>query len=123
MKLIFFSLLLTLASCGHHRDVRPGVDGVHRVVVSAEDKMAGSQEALRQAKHYCKETNREAAIMKESAQYSGSMSEETYKTMKLVSRGTHNVNTGKKAGAASLGSRIDEALGDGYTVEMSFKCI
>lgn len=123
MKFIFFTLLLTLFSCGHHRDVRPGVDGVHRVVVSTDDKVQGSQEALRQARHYCKETNRDAAIVKEEAKYSGSMNENTYNTMKMLSRGTNHVNTGTKSKPSYLGSNLNQALGDGYTVEMSFKCI
>lgn len=67
MKLVLLTILATLVSCGHHRDVRPGVNGVHRVVVSTDDKVKGSQEALRQARHYCKETDRDAAIVKEEA--------------------------------------------------------
>lgn len=123
MRLILFVLLLTLFSCGHHRDVRPGVNGVHRVVVASDDKTQGSQEALRQARHYCKETDRDAAIVKEEAKYSGSMNENTYNTMKMLSRGTQHVNTGTKSRPSSLGSILNQALGDGYTVEMTFKCI
>lgn len=38
MKRIFLiASILSLASCAHHRDVRPGANGVHRVVIPTED--------------------------------------------------------------------------------------
>ncbi len=36
-KLLAISLMTLVSSCAHHKDVRPGADGVHRVLVTGED--------------------------------------------------------------------------------------
>lgn len=125
--------LLFVAACAHHRDVRPGADGVHRVIVRAEETDEGSRDALSQANHYCKEYNKNAAILDEGAKYSGSMDESDYKTAKTAAKvaqaagsaayvfgGKNERNAG---GIVGLGGGIaDQAIGKGYTVEMKFKC-
>jgi hypothetical protein len=125
--------LLILGACAHHRDVRPGSDGVHRVVVRAEETEEGSRDALSQANHFCKEYNKMAVIVDEGAKYSGSMSESDYKTAKTAAKvaqaagGAAYVFGGKNernaGGIVGLGGGIaDQAIGKGYTVEMKFKC-
>ncbi len=122
-----------LAGCAHHRDVRPGADGVHRVVVTTEDTEQGSRDALDQANHFCKERNLSAAIINEDNKYSGSMDEKSYKTAKTAAKvaqaaggaafvfGGRNEKTA--GGIVGMGGGIaDSALGKGYTVEMKFKC-
>lgn len=120
-------------SCAHHNDVRPGASGLHRVVIVTEDTDAGSRNAIAQANHYCKEKNKEAVFVEEDKKYTGSMDESTYKTGKTMAKvakaagGAAFVFGKRKAsntgGVVSLGGGIaDSALGNGYTVEMKFKC-
>lgn len=130
MKILMLMSFLFLISCGHHRDVRPGANGVHRVVISTPDTQEGQQNALRQANHYCKQYEKHAAIYKESAKYTGSLDEKTYNTTRMFSRaaktaGSPSYGNGgrKQSKLAGYGSSLDSALGNGYVVEMSFKCI
>lgn len=134
MKLFLFCLsLLFLASCAHHRDVRPGADGVHRVVVSTDDKEEGSRSAISQANHYCAESKRSAVFIEEKQDYVGDMSESSYQTGKRMGNvakvvgGTTRVFGGEKesnlGGIVGLGGvATDAALGKGYAVTMRFKC-
>ncbi len=125
--------LCLVAACAHHRDVRPGAEGVHRVIVQTEETSDGSRDAISQANHYCKEYNKSAVILDEGAKYSGSMSESDYKTAKTAAKvaqavgGAGYVFGGKNersaGGIIGLGGGIaDQAIGKGYTVDMKFKC-
>lgn len=129
----FLGLTLLSVGCAHHRDVRAGVDGVHRVVVQTEDKEDGAQEAIRQANHFCKEQNKYAAFVNEESKYTGQMDEKDYNRVKTASRvaqaagGAAYVFGGEKesniGGVVGLGGMVaDAAAGKGYTVEMKFKC-
>lgn len=132
---IFGTLLFTLASCGHHRDVRPGANGVHRVKVVDEDEATSQRNALAQANHFCDDKyEKTAAIKKEKTKYVGDMDEENYKMGKTASRvlktggagawvfgGDKERNAGKVA--TGSGSVIDSALGNGYATMMIFTCI
>ena len=122
-----------LAACAHHRDVRPGADGVNRVVVQAEDEKEGGRNALSQANHFCKERKQTPAIIEEKTAYTGSMNKETYDKTKVGARvaktvgGTAWVLGGKNesnlGGLVGLGGQAaDAAAGEGYTTEMKFKC-
>lgn len=93
-NILFAVAILLFTACAHHRDVRPGVDGVHRVVVTDDDKEQGSRNPIDQANHYCKQSNRSAAFVEESNKYTGTMDEGSYKTAKALS----------KAAAAASGS-------------------
>lgn len=126
-------VLLSAAGCAHHRDVRPGADGIHRVQVQSEDTEAGSRDAIAQANDYCKEKKKEAVFVTEDKKYTGDMDEETYKTGKRIANVAKGVGAGvfvfggrteRKAGtAAGIGGGIgDNVLGKGYTVDMKFKC-
>jgi hypothetical protein len=129
-----FGILLLLSSCAHHRDVRPSADGIHRVVVRAGDTDEGSREAIRQADHFCKERGRQAAFVKEEQKYTGDMDEKNYKNAKRATKVAQTVGGalwvfgGKResnlGGLVGLGGAAgDAAIGEGYTVEMRFKCI
>lgn len=133
-KLLFVSgLILLISACAHHRDVRPGADGVHRVVIATDDQEAGARDAISQANHYCKESNRSAAFVSEDKKYVGTMDEGNYKAAKAISKaataagGTVYAMGAKKesniGGIVGLGGGIaNDALGKGYNVEMKFKC-
>ena len=138
LSLIICSLLLS--SCSHHRDVRPGVNGVHRVKVQASDKGFASRSALRQAKHFCKERNQYSAIISENVTYVGSMSEATYNNLRTASNaatvaglgtGAYALASGKSkksktakiAAVATAGGVLGKTLvSDGYVAEMTFQC-
>lgn len=121
-------------SCAHHKDVRPGADGVHRVVIQTDDKEAGARQALEQANHFCKESNKIAAIVEEDQKYTGDMDEKQYQTGKKISKVAKVVggttwalggrNESSLGGVVGLGGMAgDAALGQGYTVSMKFKCM
>ena len=106
--------VLGLASCAHHQDVRPGANGVHRVLIHTDDSEVGSQEAIRQANNYC--------------------DEKTYNQGKRISKVAQGIggaawvfggkNESKAGGLVGMGGAVgDQALGKGYTVEMKFKCM
>src|SRR5262245_3492715 len=120
-------------SCAHHRDVRPGVDGVHRVQIQTADVDQGTRNAIDQANHYCKEKKQEAAFITEDKKYNGDMDEKDYKNAKRVTTVAKTVGGavwvfgGRRestlGGLAGLGGAAgDAALGQPYTVEMRFKC-
>ena len=133
-KYLVLAACLIGFSCAHHRDVRPGADGIHRVIVRSEDD-EGSRDALSQANHYCEKVqkNRSAAIVSEDKKYVGSMNESDYKTAKTVSKVAQGVGTAgmifggrnekTAGGVVGFGGAIaDGAIGKGYTIEMKFKC-
>jgi hypothetical protein len=133
-KSILILLSLFFVSCAHHRDVRPGVNGVHIVKIKAANKGDGSQDAIAQAQHFCETTyHNTAAFIEESSNYEGSMDEETYKKAKTASKvaeaigGAGYVFGGQKeknvGGAVAIGGHVsDSILGEGYTTQMKFKC-
>lgn len=131
---ILLPVFALLAACAHHRDVRPGPNGVHRVVIKAEDQGDGSEDAIAQANHFCEEKYKTyAAIIDEKNQYVGSMNEQEYKKGKTVAKiasaagsalwlfGGHNESA--IGGVTAIGGGIaNSALGQGYTYSMSFRC-
>lgn len=126
-------IVLFVAACAHHRDVRPGADGTHRVVLRTDDVDDATRGAIKQANHYCKEKKQEAAFVNEEKKYDGDMDERDYKQAKRVTQVAKTVGGavwvfgGKResaiGGLAGLGGVAgDAALGEPYTVEMRFKC-
>lgn len=126
-------LLFLMAACAHHRDVRAGADGIHRVVVTSEEQENGARDAIDQANHYCKQFDKYAAFINEEKKYTGSMKEEDYKTAKTASKVAQAVggagyvfggrNESTVGGIVGLGGGIARgAIGNGYTTEMRFKC-
>jgi hypothetical protein len=71
MKLGMIFSALFFASCAHHRDVRAGADGVHRVIVNTDEEDEGSREAIAQAQHFCEQRNLSAAFVKEDKKFTG----------------------------------------------------
>ncbi len=140
MKNIHSRILLGLlcmvlfTGCAHHRDVRPGTEGLHRVLVTAEDGEQGARNAIGQANHFCSQQKKTAAFIDEKQSYTGSMKEEDYKTAKTVAKvaqaagGAVWVFGGKTereaGGIVGLGGGIASgAIGNGYSVDMKFKCL
>ena len=125
---------LTTAGCAHHRDVRAGADGIHRVVISTDDADEGSRQAISQANHFCEQRGLSPAFVNEEAKYKGDMEESTYKNAKKATTaakilgGTTYALGGKResslGGLVGLGGVVgDGVLGKGYSVEMKFKCM
>ena len=133
MKILFLLALLTVA-CGHHRDVRPGASGIHRVVVSHEERDEGPEDAIGQANHYCDQKELKAAIVEEKTVYAGDVDEATYKRTKMITRAMKTAGTNTAVHGAKKernygeigalgGMTADSALGNGYKTEMTFKCM
>ncbi|MCH2534129.1 MAG: hypothetical protein MK008_06790 [Bdellovibrionales bacterium] len=78
IKLVVVLLALGFISCSHHKDVRPSVDGTHRVEIMAESKEQGARDAIDQANYFCEKRNKSAAIVNEEANYEGVMDESVY---------------------------------------------
>lgn len=127
--------VLALSGCATYKDVRPSADGIHKVKILKDNGKDASREAIEQANNYCeKEQNKKKAyIVKEDQKYVGKMSEEDYQTGKTVATVLKTVGTGvmvfggktesNVGGIGALGGvATDAALGEGYTVEMEFKC-
>lgn len=141
MKLIYVLSVLSiiLVSCAHqphHNDVRPGVDGVHTVILNMEDKENSdySQDAISQATFFCKQNGKMVGIISEEKKFVGQgVDEETYNTTKMGTKvakvigGTVWGMGGEKesdiGGVVGLGGQaVDSALGNGYQLVMKFKC-
>jgi hypothetical protein len=131
---LVLALSLFTFGCAHHRDVRAGADGIHRVVIQTDDTDAAARDAISQANNFCEERNKQAAFINEDKKYTGDMDESTYKTGKRASKAAQAVGGavwvfgGKTesdiGGITGLGGAVaDSALGKGYTVEMKFKCM
>ncbi len=133
VALIFVGSLI--ASCAHHRDVRPESNGVNRVVLKAEDKDGAYRSAMSQAEDYCDKVagGKRPVIINEQNKYTGNMSEENYNTAKTVSKVAEAVggvgvafggkNERTAGGVVGLGGGIaDQAIGQGYTYELHFRC-
>lgn len=125
--------LLFTTGCAHHRDVRPGVDGMHSVVVLSEGGEEGTRNAISQANHYCGQLGKHAAFVEEDQKYTGKVDEETYNTGKTIGKVLTTVggagyvfggSNEKNAGGVGVlaGQAANVALGKGYTVKMKFKC-
>lgn len=137
MKNINLSILILISfffvACAHHRDVRPGANGINRVVIPTNDKDSGTRDAISQANDYCESINKSAAFVDEKSSYTGDISEESYKNGKKISKAAKVLggagyafggrNERKAGGVVGLGGVVGDAvLGNGYTVEMRFKC-
>ena len=124
--------IISFSSCAHHRDVRPGVDGVHHVLVRSEDKEKAERDAISQAEHYCQMTNRMPAFVEEKTSYTGSMDEATRDTVRKastaaillggVAHGSQSSRTGGNVlgSAGAVGTVMTS--GDDYVSDMKFKC-
>lgn len=136
MKRLVLSVatLILFSSCAHHDDVRPGIDGVNRVVLVTDNPDSAARDAIAQANDYCEQFKKTPAIIKEDKKYTGDMDKSTYDTTKTAAKvakavgGTTMVFGGKNeknaGGVVGLGGiAADAAAGNGYTVEMQFKCV
>ena len=85
---LLLTIALSIGACAHHRDVRPGPDGVHRVQIQTDDVDAANRDAISQANNYCKSksSKSEAVFLNEGSKYTGSMAEGDYKTAKTLSK-------------------------------------
>ena len=134
IKLAAFAAIITLASCAHHKDVRPGADGIHRVVIQTTGSESEKREAIDQANHFCKERKQYAAFITEEQKYTGQMDEKSYQNTKVASKVLKTVGSGayvfggsKESNVGGIGvlagQAADSAIGQGYTVDMKFKCM
>jgi hypothetical protein len=126
-----------LAACAHtYKDVRPGVDGIHRVVVLGDGDGDGERDAIRQANNYCKydkERNQSAVFMNEDTKYQGSMDEDTNRTVRQASKAAGAVGVGmgvfggrreQGAGHVAMGAGTVGTImtHNTYKTEMKFQC-
>ncbi|MBC77168.1 MAG: hypothetical protein CME64_14245 [Halobacteriovoraceae bacterium] len=132
-SIILFAAALALASCAHHRDVRPSESGKHTVIFQTDKKDQGYNNAKSQADHFCEKQNKIAYIKKEESRYTGRMNQDDYESRKTAAKVAQGVGSGVFAfggkkesdlgGIAALGGSIaNEAIGKGYTYTMQFTC-
>ncbi|WP_413560809.1 hypothetical protein [Bdellovibrio sp. HCB209] len=133
----YFTIIAAIATfgfgCAHHRDVRPAADGIHKVLLSVEDKDEGYRNAMSQAEDYCEQYKKRPVIVNEGSKYQGNVDESTYQTGKTASKvaqaaggaiwamGGQTEST--VGGIAGLGGSVARgALGNGYRYELNFRC-
>lgn len=135
-KILFLSVLFALSSCAHYPDVRPGENGVNRVVVVGKDRQGVVQSALRQAKSFCSESKRAAIFLNEDVKYTGALDESTHVLFGKASKVAVAVGSVMGASSTSDKQRKDSGVvaGSGilggaaledenaYTSTMTFKC-
>lgn len=136
-NLLSFPLLglaLLISACAHHRDVRPGADGINRVMLRGPDREPIERDAISQANHYCDQYKKAPAFVSESSKYTGSGDEGNHKMMRGASKavtarggmasvfgGDNERNIGQVAtGAGVMGGIMTDQ--EAYTVDMKFKC-
>jgi hypothetical protein len=127
-------LALGFAACAHHRDVRPGADGIHRVVVRASERESAERSAISQAEDFCDERHLAPAFVNEQTQYTGKMDEGTRDTLHKASTAAMilggGVGIGTYGAARTAGGAVGTAGAAGaimtggkdYTADMRFKC-
>ncbi len=133
--LIWGAFALSLASCAHHRDVRAGADGVHRVVLRGPDRAPLEESAISQANHYCDQFKKSPGFVSEDSKYTGKGDEENHKMVRGATKavtagggmmsvfgGQNERNAGNVAvGAGVMGGIMTDQ--EAYTVDMRFKCL
>ena len=125
MKLTHFSfvvlLFISLSSCvtSNRQDVRPGIDGLHRVIIRVDDITEGSREAVKQADAYCMEINKQAFFFNDEGKGKGA-------PKPAANAPTANPAAGKAAAPAAGGEDSEASSVSAekkYTVDMLFKCL
>lgn len=104
------------------------------MVISTDNVDEANRNAIRQSNSYCEQYEKKAYFLTESKKYTGDMDESTYNAGKRISKAAQVFSGGvfvsadsrkeqKTAQKVGLGGvAIDDAFGNGYTVEMKFKC-
>ncbi len=130
-KNLFAIVLLSsvLISCSHHKDVRAGAEGVHRVLVRGNEKSGAERKAIKEANHFCdnERNGTRAVFLNQQTQYTGSMDEDTRNTIKQASTAAMVVGNSMGDGHGSVLGHAGTAgfimtHGDDYEAEMKFKC-
>jgi hypothetical protein len=109
--------VLSLTSCvsGERKDVRPGLDGLHRVIIRTDDITEGSREAVTQADFYCQEINKSAFFFNDESKSKG------------ANKATANTTPAAPAAKAPAGDGGDEDAPSSeekrFVVDMLFKCL
>ncbi len=123
--IVFF--ILILGACAHHKDVRPGTEGVHWVSVKGDDPDAAAENALSQARHFCEEQDLRMGVVEEKNEYKGDMDEKEYNQAKRTSKAIQSAGVllGGEAGrmARQGGHVASQSIGQGYRYSMKFKCL
>ena len=101
-------MLLSGCATNHRKDVRPGLDGLHRVIIPTDDIAEASREAVIQAENYCQEITKSAYFFNDDSK------------MKTANRTTNNTMTSGKTELTEDGA---DSTGKKYTVDMMFKCL
>jgi DNA-binding transcriptional regulator LsrR (DeoR family) len=111
LKITILLSIFLLVSCAHHRDVRPGSKGIHRVVVRKQNQEQAEQLAISEAQDYCSQYNKAPGFLEEKTEYKGTMNESTRDTVHKVSNaamilggvGSTSRHGQTKAGGSILG--------------------
>ncbi len=135
MKLILiFVIALVFNACSTASvRVMPGEDGVNTVISKDIESEGAEEEAVDAAKKYCEEKKKEAVFIKtENTKYTGSMDEETRKTVRNASKvgmilgGAGTAGDRTRGAGAVLGTAGTVGYGmtsdRDYVSELKFKC-
>ncbi len=114
-------LVLAIAACANHKDVRPGDNGMNHIVVRAGERDGAERKAIKEANHYCGSQNKHAVFVTEKTNYNGSMDEKDRDTLHNASTAAMIVGNGTPIGSMGAAGYI-MSNGKDYASEMTFKC-
>jgi len=117
-------------------DVRPGPDGIHSVMLLADDRGDGARTALRQAKRWCKRDKQDFVVHEEMVTFICDMDEVDYIRARQLAAAAQAAGTvtsssaDEDSNAETIGDILqaggiaaEAALGECYEVEVLFECI
>jgi hypothetical protein len=64
-KLIILSCTFFVFACSSYKDVRPGLEGIHKVSILGEDIKDTESNAYKQANAYCRDQKKKAEFLSE----------------------------------------------------------
>jgi len=132
---MFISIFTLLLGC-IAQDVRPGPNGIHSIAFLTDEKTSASRRALRQAKRYCKKTEKKGyAVLTEDFTYICEMDEQAYLHAKKAAAAAAMAGTATQVAAgenekqqaigsimSTGGAIVDETLGECYEIDLEFQC-
>lgn len=118
------------------RNVQPGADGVHRVVLFTDDRENGTVASLRQAKRYCKKDKKDFAVDHKKIEYICEMDEADYIRAKNLAQAAQiagnmtSMSSDEDSNQETIGDVLaaggavaDASLGECYKVKLVFQCV
>ena len=117
LKLLFLTLILSSCSTASIR-LLPGANGINKVFARDVELEKAEEAAVKAAKDYCDDKDKEAVFLKQKSAYTGKVDESTRKGVRAASNAVSII-----PGASFIGSMGKAAMNDrDYLAGALFKC-